>query len=240
MAGAVVAAAVIPLQHHGAEAMLEVVMLAPVMLEVAILAPVMLEVAILALVMPEVAILALVMPGVVIPALEWGLIALDRVAGTSPAAVRRLVIGVGAITGTVATTGTAALVIGEIRMANGGGGTGTGGVIPAIMWSSLAILAFPGGGVGAGARGPAGVIPMDITGTAILTTAAMIIPIMVTATDTVPSTSTSLSTEAAANPELPSCRGDWHALVITTGPLTEFSDHKRGAQFVRTSRNTAT
>jgi hypothetical protein len=202
----------------------------------------MLALAILAPVMLEVAILALVMLGVAILALEWGLMALDGVAGTSPAPVRRLVIGAGAITGTAATTGTAALVIGEITMVNGGGGTGTGGVIPAIMWSSLAILAFPGGGVGAGARGPAGagVIPMDITGTAILTTAAMIIPIMVTATDTVPSTSTSLSTEAAANPELPSCRGDWDALVITTGPLTEFSGHKRGAQFVRTSRNTAT
>ena len=112
------------------------------------------RVAILAPVIPG-AILALVMLGVAILALEWGLMALVRLAGTSPALVRRLVIGAGAITGTAATTGTAALVIGEIRMANGDGGTGTGGVIPAIMWSSLAILAFPGGGVGAGARGPA-------------------------------------------------------------------------------------
>lgn len=229
VAAVVVAAAVISHQHHGAEALLEVVMLPG---------------AILALVMPVVAILALVMLGVAILALEWGLMALDRVEGTSPARVRRLVIGAGAITGTAATTGTAALVIGEIRMANGDGGTGTGGVIPAIMWSSLAILAFPGGGVGAGARGPAGVevirTDMDITATEILITVATVIPIMGTATDTAPSTNISLSTEAAANPELPSCSGDWHALVITTGPLMEFSDHKRGAQFVRTSSNTAT
>ena len=126
----------------------------------------------------------------------------------------------------------------------------TGGVIPVRMWCSSAILAFPGGGVGAGARGQVtdGVThmdmeDMDITATATPTTAAVVIPTMGTATvttdtamDTQPSTN--LSTAVAANPESLSCNGGCHGLVITMDPLTESSGHKRGAQSGRTSKST--
>lgn len=146
----------------------------------------------------------------------------------------------------VTTTGTAAAVIGETTMANGVGGTGTDGVIPTIMWSSSAILAFLGGGVGAGAHGQAGAgdIRTDITAMAILTTAAGVIPTMVTAMGMVMATdtaqSTSLSTVAAANPELLNCSGDCHALVITADPLTESLGHRRDVQSGRTNKTTAT
>src|ERR1044071_6458570 len=61
--------------------------------------------------------------------------------------------------------------IGGIRTANGVGGMATNGVMPGLMLSSLAILAFRGGGVGAGVHGRAGDILMDITAMAIRTTA---------------------------------------------------------------------
>src|SRR5438876_7265287 len=120
------------------------------------------------------------------------------------------------------------------------------------MSSSSEALAFPGGGVGAGVHGQAGdgagATHMDITATVIRTTAAMVIPTMVTAMDTVASTSlstdtaasTSLSTEIAASPESRNCNVGCNALVITTDPLTESWGHKRGAQSGPTNRSTAT
>lgn len=97
-----------------------------------------------------------------------------------------------------------------------------------------------GGGVGAGVLVGVTHMDMDITATAIPTTAAVVIPTMATATGTAMDTepSTNLSTAAAANPELRSCSGGWHGLVITMDPLTESSAHKRGAQSGRTSKST--
>ncbi len=223
MAKGVVAVAAISLQHHAAEALPEVAMPEVAMPEG--------DIPQVATAMPEGD-----MPGVGTLGLEWGRMALDRAPETRSARAPQIVIG------TATTTGTMPAVIGEIRMANGVGGMATGGFIPGRMSCSLAILAFPGGGVGAGARGPAGdgaaAIRMDITATAILTTAAMVTRIMVTAMDTVPSTS--LSMETAANPEWRSCSSDSHALVITKDPLTESSGHKRSAQSARTNRRMAT
>jgi peptidoglycan DL-endopeptidase CwlO len=175
-----------------------------------------------------------------------------------------------AATGTVigtAPTGTALVATGEIGTADGVGGTATDGGIPGIMWCSLAILAFPGGGVGAGVRGlagdGAGATRMDITATVTRTTAAMVTAMETVAstslstetvaspslsTDTVASislstdtaASTSLSTEIAASPESRNCNVGCNALAITTDPLTESWGHKRGAQSGRTNRSTAT
>ena len=79
----------------------------------------------------------------------------------------RLMAPAGAAIGTGAATGTAPVVIGGIRTAVGVGGMAIDGVTQGIMWSSLAVLAFPGGGVGAGVHGLAGdgATRMDITGT---------------------------------------------------------------------------
>ena len=161
----------------------------------------------------------------------------DPAIGTAPT-----VIGAAATTGMarigMATTGTAT---GEIRTANGVGGTATSGVIPGTTWCSLVILAFHGGGAGAGALGQAagaGDTRTVITATVILTTVAATATAIVTATDMAPSTS--LSTGVAANPESPSCNGGWHGLVITVDPSTESWGLKRGVQSGRTSKNTVT
>ena len=249
MAVAVVAT---PLQWHAAEALLEVDMRRADMLGG--LSGGMLPM--LAVGIPVGPMLEVHMPAVAMPGQEWGRIAFG-VAGTSPAPAPRIVPGTVAIgvaeigtagIGAGAIIGTAAAVTGEIRMANGDGGMGTGGVIPGLMWFSSVILAFPGGGVGAGAHGQVtdGVThmdmeDMDITVMTIPTTAAVVTPTTVTATtdtamDTEPSTN--LSTAVAANPESPSCNSGCHGLVITTDPLTESSGHKRGAQSGRTSKST--
>jgi hypothetical protein len=219
------AAAAIPLRHHAAEALLEVDMPQGDM--------------------PEVAMLGL----------EWGRLELDGTALIGPARGTMAAIGtaptmavIGAaettgmvVIGRVTTTGTAATVIGEIPMANGVGGTATGGVIPGTTWCSLAILAFRGGGVGAGALGQGagaadtGDTPTVITATVTATAMAMAMDM---ATDTAPNTS--LSTEIAANPESPSCNGGCHGLATTVDPSTESSGRKRGAQSGRTSKNMAT
>src|SRR5947207_14880353 len=95
------------------------------------------------------------------------------------------------------------MVTGETRTADGVGGMATDSFITGIMWSSLAVLAFPGGGVGAGGHGQAGAgggaTHMDITATLIRTTAAMVIPTMVTAMHTVASTSLGTDTAASAS-----------------------------------------
>ena len=171
------------------------------------------------------------------------LIGIDPAIGTAEIGTAPTVIGAAATTGMarigVATIGTAT---GKIRTADGVGGTATSGVIPAITSCSLAILAFRGGGAGAGALGQAvGAgedIPTVTTATVILTTVAATDTAMVTATDTAPSTS--LSTGVAANPESPSCNGGCHGLVITVDPSMESWDHKRGVQSGRTSKNTVT
>lgn len=258
--GVVVAVAVvaIPLPWHAAEALLEVDMPRADMLAAATLEPGMPEVGMLAMpeaVTPEVLMLGVATRGVATLEPASRQMVLDGTARTSHAPAARIVrgpapMGVAEI-GTVTTTGTTATAIGKIRMANGVGGTGTNGVIPAIMLSSSATLAFPGGGVGAGAPGPVGVgavtrMGMDITATRIPTMAAVVIlttvtamdPVTATAMDTAPSTN--LSTAVAASPELPNFSGDCHALVITADPLTESLGQKRDAQFRRTSRSTAT
>ena len=104
--------------------------------------------------------------------------ALDGMAETGTAPEHGIVIG-------PARTSTALVATGETGTADGVGGMATDGGIPGIMWSLLAIMAFPGGGVGAGVHGltgeAAGATRMDITATVIPTTAAMVILTMVTA-----------------------------------------------------------
>ena len=150
----------------------------------------------------------------------------------------RLMAPAGAVIGTGAATGTAPVVIGGIRTAVGVGGMAIDGVTQGIMWSSLAVLAFPGGGVGAGVHGLAGdgATRMDITGTVTRTTA---LATMATAMDTGPSISMD-SMEIAASPESPNYNAGCNALVITTDPLTESWGDKRGAQSGHTNRTTAT
>lgn len=233
---------VIPRRDHAVEALPEAAFLGVVMLamrEADILAVPMFEVDMAVTPTPEVAILG--------P--EWGLME-SGTAGTLRARTPRVEtgtagIGAGATTGTVTTPGTAAAVTGKIRTANGDGGMGTSGVIPGITSSSLATLAFPGGGAGAGVPGPAGAgvirTVTDIMVTAIPTMAATVIHTTATEMDTARSISRIMgSTETAANPELPSYSGDCPALVITMGPSTGSLGQKRGEQFRPTSRSTAT
>ena len=151
------------------------------------------------------------------------------------------VIGAVAITG-VAEIGTAIIGI-------------MGIIIMAMMWSSSAASAFPGGGAGGlrGAGTPAihtAIILMAMvapTGTVTAVT-SMVMATGITmdtatdmameATDTAPSTS--LATETAANPESPSCNSGCHGLAITVDPSTESWGRKRGAQSGRTSKTTTT
>jgi len=162
----------------------------------------------------------------------------------------------------MAITGAAVIgtIIGEIRTADGVGGTVTDGVLPETTSCSLAALAFHGGGAGAGALGQAGVgagaqagDPLTvITATVILLMVAdPAIPITATATDTAPSTSlrtvslstVSLSTvnmETAANPESPSCNDGCHGLAITMDPSMESLGRRLVAQSGTTNKHTAT
>src|SRR6188474_71890 len=156
-----------------------------------------------------------------------------------------------AITGTAVTT-VVGIRIGEIRTANGVGGTVTGGVIPETTSCLLAGSAFRGGGAGVGALGQAeagaGTTATHITATAIIlmatveptpTVTVTAVTNMVTAT--APSISpTTVSTETAANPESPSCNDVCHGLAITTDPLMESLDRKLVAQSGITSKHTAT
>ena len=120
------------------------------------------------------------------PGEEWARLALDGMAATGTALEHGIVIG-------TARTSTALVATGETGTADGVGGMAADGGIPGIMWSLLAIMVFRGGGVGAGVHGltgeAAGVTRMDITATAIPTTAAMVILTMVTAMVTAASTS---------------------------------------------------
>jgi hypothetical protein len=197
----------------------------------------------------------------IIRGLEWDPMPPDITAVTLPVTALPLVIGTGLIgvaeigtaaIGVVTTIGTAAVAIGKTRTENGVGGTGTDGVIPITMSCSLATLAFPGGGAGAGARGQVGAGDTAITAmathitvaTAILTTVmgmatgTVTRTVMATEMDTAPNTN--LAMAIAANPELPSYSGDCREPAITADPLTGYLGHKRGAQFERTSRLTVT
>ena len=196
------------------------------------------------------------MPGVAMLELEWGRLELDGTALTGAArgtvaaigtAPTMAVIGAAATTGMaiigVATTGTAIIGI-------------MGIIIMAIVWSSSAASAFPGGGAG-GLRGAGttaihtAIILMAMvapTGTVTAVTSMVMATgiIMDTATtdmateatDTAPSTS--LATETAANPESPSCNGGCHGLAITVDPSTESWGRKRGVRSGRTSKTTTT
>jgi hypothetical protein len=247
----VVAAAAITLRHHAAEALLEVDMLQGDMPGVD---------------MPGVAMVGpgwgrLELAGTVLTGPVRGTAAIGTVAAIGTAPTRRAVIGAAATTGMaiigVATTG---MATGEIRTADGVGGTVTGGVLPETMSCLLAALAFHGGGAGAGALGAAagvaagaaaGVVTV-IMATVILTMVAdPAIPITAMATDTAPSTSlrtvnlstVSLSTvsmETAANPESPSCNDGCHGLAITMDPSMESLGRRLVAQSGITSKHTAT
>jgi hypothetical protein len=92
--------------------------------------------------------------------------------------------------------------IGGIRTANGVGGMATNGVMPSLMLSSLAILAFRGGGVGAGVHGRAGDILMDITAMVIRTTATRTMATVMAMVTTVTVTGTAMAPEMAANTAL--------------------------------------
>ncbi len=218
---AVVAAAVITLREHAAEASLEVDM-------------------------PQGD-----MPGVVMLGVEWGRLELDGAVLTGPArgtvpaigtAPTMAVIGAVAITG-VAEIGTAIIgIMGIIIMTmmwsssaasafRGGGvgdpaGAGTTAIHTAII---LMAMVAPTGTVMAVTR-------MVMATGIIMDTATDMA--MVTATDTAPSTS--LATETAANPESPSCNSGCHGLAITVDPSTESWGRKRGAQSGRTSKTTIT
>ena len=197
--------------------------------------------------MPGVDTPAVDMPGVAMRGLEWGRLELDGAVLTGPAigtvaAIGMAVIGAAATTGMaiigVATTGTA--IIGIIGI-----------IITAMMWSSSAASAFPGGGAG-GPRGAGttaihtAIILMAMvapTGTVTAVTSmvmatGIIMDMAMEATDTAPSTS--LATETAANPESPSCNSGCHGLAITVDPSTESWGRKRGAQSGRTSKTTIT
>jgi len=152
------------------------------------------------------------------------------------------------------------IIIGEIRTADGVGGTVTGGVLPGLTSCSLAALAFHGGGAGAGALGQAGVgagagtlagDPRTVTMVILTTVVDPAIPITAMATDTAPSTNlrtvslstvilTTVSTETAANPESPSCNDGCHGLATTMDPSTECLGQRPGAQSGITSKHTAT
>jgi hypothetical protein len=157
----------------------------------------------------------------------------------------------------MAITGTAVIgiIIGEIRMADGVGGTVIGGVLPETTSCSLAALASHGGGAGAGVLGQAGVGAaagaaagvVTVTTVTILTMVAdPAIPITAMATGTALSTSlltvslSPVSTETAANPESPSCNGGCHGLAITMDPSMESLGRRLVAQSGITSKHTAT
>ena len=175
------------------------------------------------------------MPGVAILGLEWGRLELDGTALTGPAIGTGAAIGTAptmAVIGTAVTTGMAI-----IGMAT----TGTaiigimGIIIIGMMWSSSAALAFRTGGAG-GLRGAGttaihtaiilmAMVAPTVTGTvtAVVTRMVMdtgiITDTAMVATDTAPSSS--LTTETPADPESPSCNSGCHAPAITTDPLTE-------------------
>ena len=173
-------------------------------------------------------------------------------AATSLAVTSMPAMGAVAIIG-MAITGTEVngIIIGEIRTADGVGGTVTSGVIPGTTSCSLAVLAFRGGGAGAGALGQeagAGTTATHTTATAIILM-DMVVPTptgTVTAvthmvTDTARSISpTTVSTVIAANPESPSCNDDCHGLAITMDPSMESSGRRLVAQSAITNKQTAT
>jgi hypothetical protein len=223
---AVVAAAAITLRDHAAEALLEVDMPQGDM--------------------PGVDTPAVDMPGVAILGLEWGRLELDGAGLTGPARGTVAAIGTAptmAVIGAIAITGVAEIGTGIIGI--------MGIIIMAMMWSSSAALAFPGGGAG-GLRGAGttaihtAIILMAMvapTGTVTAVTSmvmatGIIMDMAMEATDTAPSTS--LATETAANPESPSCNGGCHGLAITVDPSTESWGRKRGVQSGRTSKTTMT
>ncbi len=219
----VVAAAVVTLREHAAEALLAVDMPQGDMPGVDTPALDMVDTA------------AVDMHGVVMLGLEWGRLELDGTALTGPAIGTVAAIGTAptmAVIGTAVTTGMAI-----IGMAT----TGTaiigimGIIIMGMMWSLSAALAFRTGGAG-GPRGAGttvirtaiilmAMVAPTVTGTvtAVVTRMVMdtgiITDMAMEATDTAPSSS--LTTETPADPESPSCNSGCHAPAITTDPLTE-------------------
>src|SRR5262249_20480543 len=187
---------------------------------------------------------------------------------TSMGAISAVAIIGMAITGRAVAT-VIGIIIGEIRTADGVGGTVTDGVLPEPASCSLAALASRGGGAGAGVLGQTGAGAGAAAGAGeeagdpltATTVTGPIIPITAMATDTAPgirlrtaslstaslstaSLSTAslstVSTETAANPESPSCNDGCHGLAITMAPSTESLVRRPGAQSGITSKHTAT
>jgi hypothetical protein len=137
--------------------------------------------------------------------------------------------------------------IGGIRTANGVGGMATGGVMPSLTLYSLAILAFRGGGVGAGVRGRAGDILTDITAMAIrimatrITATVMDIPAMGmvnTVTGTV--TAKAANTALLLAQEWLSYSADLPVPAIIEAQSMESWGLRRAEQFGPTRRSTGT
>jgi hypothetical protein len=140
------------------------------------------------------------------------------------------------------------VTIGGIRTANGVGGMATGGVIPDLVLSSLAILAFRGGGVGAGVHGrAAGDILTGTTAMATRTPATVMAAMAMVTTVTVTATVTAMAAKAlTANTALPlgpewlSYSADSPVPAIIAGQSMESWGLRRGGQFEPTSKITDT
>src|SRR5262249_44186236 len=182
---------------------------------------------------------------------------------TSMGAISAVAIIGMAITGRAVAT-VIGIIIGEIRTADGVGGTVTDGVLPEPASCSLAALASRGGGAGAGVLGQTGAGAGAAAGAGeeagdpltATTVTDPIIPITAMATDTALSISlrtaslstaslstaslSTVSTETAAKPESPSCNDRCHGLAITMAPSTESLVRRPGAQSGITSKHTAT
>jgi hypothetical protein len=138
------------------------------------------------------------------------------------------------------------VTIGGIRTVNGLGGMAAGGVITGLPLSSLAISAFHGGGVGAGAHGlvdGAGAIPTTATAIMVmetLTATAMAMVTTVTAMATITVTVMTANTALLLGHEWLSYSADSPVLAIIAGQSMAFWGLKRGEQFGLTRRRTGT
>jgi hypothetical protein len=136
------------------------------------------------------------------------------------------------------------VTIGGIRTVNGVGGMATGGVIPDLVLSSLAILAFRGGGVGAGVHGrAAGDILTGTTAMATRTPATVMAAMAMVTTATVTAMAAKALTANTAlplGPEWLSYSADSPVPAIIAGQSMESWGLRRGGQFEPTSKITDT
>jgi hypothetical protein len=167
------------------------------------------------------------------------------------AASAGVVVAIGAVVTGKAGTGMAEtgaangmVTIGGIRTANGVGGMATSGVIPDLVLSSLAILAFRGGGVGAGVHGrAAGDTLTGTTAMATRTPATVMAAMAMVTTATVTAMAAKALTANTAlplGPEWLSYSADSPVPAIIAGQSMEFWGLRRGGQFEPTSKITDT